>query len=194
MADLVRRNFRQYDYDLGYQGIMVPQGPPYAAPSVTVAPTASQAYYLRFVVSRPMTITKIQFRVATLGNDEEFSVGIYLASTRAQLVTSGVLTSASGAVTGGGLNTTGLKSVAITPTTCVPRTVYYAGFSMGATPGAVRVHSVNFVNSLSGSFFGTTMATGIQVGISGAAHPLPATASSSPGGTIDAPILILTES
>jgi hypothetical protein len=162
VATITGRGAMDYDRDNGQAGMYAP---PTTAPQVASALTASRASFARFVPSRSMTIARLAFLVTTAaGADDACDVGIY-DSTGTRIVSSGA--------TLGKLNSTGVKTVDIAPTTLAAGSVYYAAFSVGTFGGtAPSVILSNFANSQMTTLFGT--ASGVrETGLVAASHPLP---------------------
>lgn len=128
------------DRDNGQAGIVAPGA---VSTRTSTALTANRAYAVRFVPSRRMVITKINFRLSTVsGTDDPVDVGI-VSSAGAKLVTSGATT--------GKLNsTTGTKSVTIAATILNAGTVYYAVLAANSTA------TLEFAGVV-GDAFGTAM-------------------------------------
>lgn len=165
--EVIRRNFRQYDKDDGQAGVVAPTQNGNETLNLTMV--ASTAWFSRFTVSRPMTITLISFGVSTAaGADDACDVGIYTPSGAdlTRVVSAGATT--------GKLNATGIKTVAITATTLVPRQVYYAGFSCGALGGtAAIIGGATFGASNYNGLFGLSVPQ-LIFATAAASHPLPA--------------------
>jgi hypothetical protein len=178
-------SLRPLDRDNGQPGLIAP-GYSVLGFNAVQALTAGRATVARFVPSRPMTINLIAFVVTTAaGADDACDVGIYDASY-SRIVSAGATT--------GKLNSTGVKTITISPTTLVAGTVYYAAFSV-VTPFGGTAASLVMTTTSSGSMFdlfGTTAGLR-EVTFQSAAHPLAATFTS--GGNVSAvPILALRES
>lgn len=162
------------DRDNGQQGIAAPTAA--RATGTTLALTANQAYYVRFVPSRPMTIVRVAFRVTTAaGTDIPVEVGIANASGT-RLVTSGSTT--------GRLNSTGTKTVTITATVLTPGAVYYAFL---ASSGAATLSAVTFPADIYG-----TAAPQAEMLTAATAFPVPATPTT-PATTDTGPAIWLRE-
>ena len=165
--EIVRRNFRQYDKDDGQAGIIAPTQNGNETLNLTMV--ASTAWFSRFTVSRPMTITLISFGVSTAaGSDDACDVGIYTPSGAdlTRVVSAGA--------TIGKLNATGIKTVTIAATTLLPGQVYYAGFSCGTiTTTAAVLGGATFGASNYNAMFGTSVPQ-LIFATKATSHPLPA--------------------
>jgi hypothetical protein len=120
-----------------------------------------------------MLIQAIGFRVTTAsGTDDACDVGLYSAAG-ARLVSSGALT--------GYLNSTGQKTVPVTPTLLTAGQVYYAALSTAST-ASVR-HGTVLADA-----FGSAIPA-VESGYAASNHPLPSTI---PALTVsDAPPLLV---
>jgi hypothetical protein len=186
MPEIIRTSFAQYDRDFATTGIIAPGGNGLYVPGGALAPTANRAFLAKFVPSRSMTIALIAFNVSTAsGSDDACDVGIYDAAMN-RLVSAGATT--------GKLNSTGVKTVAITPTTLAPRTVYYAAWSAG-TPGGTSVQVTVATLAAAGiaDLYGATAGLRAQIFMD-TAHPLPVTVTPNAAATSSVPILALRES
>lgn len=153
------------DRTRGLPGLIVPEH--WSAVSTQVLATANRAYYVRFVPSRDMVITKIGF-VTTVAatNNDACDVGLFTAAL-AKITTAGA--------TSGKLNATaGPQAITITTTTLTAGTVYYAAFSVGTIggTGATLVAVPNPTACLFHEAFGAT-APNLLHGRMETAHPLP---------------------
>ena len=178
---VTRRNFRQYDRDLGQAGLVVPQLLS-AASVASSALVANRAYYVRFVPSRTMLIDRIAFVLtAASGTDDPCDAGIY-SSALARLTSAGATT--------GKLNASNntVQTATFTAVTLTAGTVYYAAFAANSTA------SVLHTSVVTGSYFdlfGTT--TGVRgAGTQATAYPLVDPGSIT--GTSNVPILAVRES
>jgi hypothetical protein len=152
--------------------------------------TANMAYLMRFVPARDVTAVKIAFAVSTAsGADDAFDVGIY-SSALTRLVSSGAKTSGSGGVTGGGLNSTGVKVVDVTSTALRAGDVYYAAFSAAAAGATLRAAS--FGSDFAAQLFGTAVGTG-EAFTKSASHVLPSSIAT-PTATSLVPMMAVRES
>lgn len=160
--DIVRRNFRQYDYDQRQAGVYaVPPG----VSNTNYTTVANQGRIVRVATSRSMVITKLGFAVVTAaGADDACTVAVY-SSALVRLGTS--------AATTGKLNGTGVKTVDLTAALTIPPGVYYAGFSNGALGGTAGIlQGTGYAAGFSSEIFGTS-AGQYEFGTMAAAHPLP---------------------
>jgi hypothetical protein len=178
-----RRNFKQYDRDNGQRGIIAPT----ASHGVgTIVATASRAYYVRFVPSRPMQIVSIKFVVTAFSaTDDAVDVGIINGTTGVRLVSSGATT--------GKVNTTNaVKSITVTSTALAANQAYYAGLAYGTVGGtAATLAGVTAGGTALGvTLFGTAVGT-IEAG-STANATLPASATPASGPSTF-PFLVLKE-
>lgn len=171
------------DRDNGQAGLLAPTSGAVGPTAVTLV--ANQAFVVRFVPSRDMTITKIGFVVSTAASiDDPVDVGIFDA-TLARLVSLGA--------TLGLLNSLGVKAPAIAATLLRAGTVYYAALSCGAIGGtAAQVLGAQFSIANFASIFGASPPQ-VECALKGASHPLPASIVT-PGATGTAPFLALRES
>jgi hypothetical protein len=169
----------------GQTGVIAPSAPGWAAAGF--GPSAGAALLVRFVPKRVMFASKIAFAVSTAsGADDAFDVGIYDAA-HTRLVSSGAKTSASGGLTGGGLNSTGVKVVDITATVLHPGTTYYAAFVAAAAGATLR--GANFGDSTAAQLFGTAVGTAEAFSKS-SSHPLPSSIATPSAGAL-VPVLAI---
>ena len=154
-----------YDIDQATVGIVVPTGNAWVASNLAL--TANRAHYCRFVPAEDMIATSIGFAVTVAAaSDDNIDVAIY-NSSKARLNSSGA--------TGGKLNSTGVKSVAITATSLTAGSVYWAGISPGTFGGsAASCWGANIGNSLGHDILGADTA---PIEYENTAHVLPATAT-----------------
>lgn len=181
MADIVRRNFRQYDKDDGQAGMFAPSGNGWNF--TTSALTAGRAYLVRFVPSRPMTIASVEFIVTTLGADVACDVGIYDAAYNRVAASTAAASR---------LNTTGIKNISLASAyTVAPSTVYYAAFSSD-TGSTATLTFATANNSFVPQAFGTT-AGKVLFDYQASSHPLPSTLTGNAGAVGAVPMLVLRE-
>lgn len=162
--EMVRRNFRQYDRDLKQAGMYaVPPG----AGHTTYTTTANTGRIIRFVPSRPMTVSKVGIAVNTLStNDDACSVAIY-SSSLVRLATSGAVS--------GKLNVSAVaKTVDLSaPVTLSAGTIYYVGFSSAFAGGTAAVLAgISYSLAAASQIFGTTAGLA-EMATMATAQPLP---------------------
>lgn len=124
----------------------VDQGIPNAvlAPSLlmtttSITATSGQFQGATWVAPRNMTIIKVSFTVSAANTaDDPFEWGIWNSAMTAKLLTTGSLTGASSNVAGGGLNSTGRKTITLASSVSVTAgTMYQLGLlRTGAGTGA----------------------------------------------------------
>jgi hypothetical protein len=169
----------------GQTGLIAPTSKGWTPGGLGVS--AGLAYLVRFVPSRTLYVSKIAFAVSTAsGTDDAFDVGIYSAA-HSRIVSSGAKTSASGGVTGGGMNSTGVKVVDVTATVLDAGTAYYAALSVAATGATVR--GANFGDNTAAQLFGTAAGTAEAFSKS-SSHPLPASIATPSAGAL-VPVLAI---
>jgi hypothetical protein len=152
----------------GQAGMIAPSAEGWSAGSTGLV--ANGAYLMRFVPSRAINATKLAFAVSTAsGADDAFDVGIY-DSALTRLVSSGAKTSASGGLTGGGMNSLGVKVVDITETFLKGGTTYYAAFSAAAAGATLR--AATFGSDYATQLFGTAVGSG-EAFFKSSSHVLP---------------------
>jgi hypothetical protein len=151
------------DRDNGQAGLVTPSGPAWALTTQALAANTSRIG--RFVPSRNMTIVSIGFSVTTAaGADDSVDVGIYNSTLANILVHSGA--------TAGKVNSTGAKTIAITPTALTAGTVYYAALSCGALGGTAGVlASLSYSIAANAALFGAAVPQ-VEVQASTSGHPL----------------------
>ena len=181
--EIVRRNFRQYDRDLGLTGLFAPN-PLYAGTANTIL-TASTLYVARFIPSRPFNAALIAYVVTSFATaDDNVDVGIF-NSAGTRLVSSGA--------TAGKLNTSnGVKTVSFTATPLAAGVVYYAALACGTVGGTAATLSMHNAATAGSQFFGSSMPN-IGQGTYAANPTLPASVSISPTGGV-VPLLAVRES
>jgi hypothetical protein len=143
------------------------------APTSWVAGTAARglaanrAFIVRVVPSRDIVVALIAFTVQTAATaDDACDVGIYDAAM-ARLVSSGATT--------GKLNSTGVKTVAVTATKLNVDTVYYVAMSCGTLGGtAATVNGAAYFDNFGAIIFGTGNGV-FEAAVQDTAHPLPST-------------------
>lgn len=153
----------------GWPGQYAPYWPfPGSSQTLTLG-TDNRGYYARFVAGKNRTITKIGFNVTTAADsDVPCSVALYNAAGTTRLAASGAVT--------GKLNSAGFKPVDLTAgVAIVAGTIYYAGFSVGASAGVDPIVTAGNVSG-SGLFaaFGTDLGD-LVAGRAATQHPLPTT-------------------
>lgn len=155
------------DRDNGQAGLYAPAGNfPIVGPAL-VTLTANRAYAARICPSRRMLVTSIAFAVGTQsGTDDPCDVGIYSADLGTKLISAGA--------TSGKLNSTGAKSVAITTTELLPRTVYYVAFAANSTAALL---GISFQAGSACELFGSS-APQLEALIKNTSYPLPSSLSS----------------
>lgn len=134
--------------------------------------TDNQGYFNRFIPERDMLIVAMALWVSTADvADVPFSIGISDA-TMTPLTVTGALTSASGAVTGGGMNSTGRKRIALPAAQTLKKgQPYYPAFSIGDLTGLV-VRGATYGNTETVQMAGTAVGQVDMYGRS-TSHPLP---------------------
>lgn len=141
---------------------------PYAT-FTPVALVASTGYFSKFVLADDLDITLMAFVVSVAaGSDDSCDAGIFDASLN-RLASAGATT--------GKLNGTGVKTLPVVAS-LRRRTVYYAGFSVGAIGGtAAQVMHAAWASASTLSLFGTAVGVGEGFQKAGS-HPLPASITS----------------
>lgn len=159
---------------------------PGPSPVGAVALIASRTYIVRFVATRPMTITKIAFALSTAaGANDSCDVGIFNSGLTTLLASAGS--------TAGKLNATaGVQSVSLTaPYTVSQGTVYYAAFACSAFGGsAAQLAMINLgvTSTATSNLFGLAANT-LDIAVQASAFPLAAPVT--PVATLACPVLAL---
>lgn len=151
-AQIVRRNFRQYDRDNGQPGMIAPSTLGWSAAGTATA--ASTGRIARVVPSRNMTVVNLGFWVSawTAGDTANPNVDlcIYNAALTTKLATTGATASK--------LNSVGRKTVPLTSSLAVSAGIaYYVGMTVGTLgTSTVSLLTAAFGNVGALQLFGAT--------------------------------------
>jgi hypothetical protein len=172
------------DRDRAQLGVIAPDSLAATGVSITIGLSSNRAYLARFVPSRLMTITLLAFVVdAASATDDPIDVGIYDRNYQ-RLASAGATT--------GKVNSTGLKTLALTAAvTLSPGVPYYAAFSIGTAGAALRLAMRSLTNTNVSDMFGSS-AGRREVTFMDTAHPLPTTIVSG-GNLSNCPLLAVRE-
>lgn len=170
--------------DAQQAGLYAPGPGPSAVAAVALV--ASRSYVVRFVATRPMTITKIAFELTTAaGANDSCDVGIFNSGLTTLLASAGS--------TAGKLNATaGVQSVSLSaPYTLSQGQVYYAAFACSAFGGSAAqlgMVSLGATAAATSSLFGLAAGTA-DIAVQASAFPLAAPLT--PAATLACPVLAL---
>lgn len=167
MSPVARAQLGDFDRDAGQAGVVAPMAP-WVAAVANSAVVAARTYVSRFTPSRSMTIVSMSVCVTTAGGtgDSNIDMGIYNAAGTTKLASTGA--------TAAGINSVGIKNVALSAShTLTAGTTYYAAIATAASfPGTAPGFLCYVPGTTNAQMFGSSLGT-LEFGTHTAGGTLP---------------------